>query len=145
MGDFDLKETLMSFMEDVWNQGDFSNLDSYLASAYKIHSDPGDPWEGQTIDQETFRERVAYSRNAFPDLRFDLREVIAEDDIVAASWVMSGTHRGDLPQLPATGKRFAISGITFYYFDAGKLAGHTQAFDQLGFLAQIGRLMLTPE
>ena len=67
----DLKSTVASFIDEVWNKGDFSNLRYYLASTYTIRSDPGDPWDGQTIDQNTFKERVAYSRNAFPDLRFD--------------------------------------------------------------------------
>jgi predicted ester cyclase len=56
---------------------------------------------------------------------------------------MSGTHRGDLPQLPATGRFFSISGMTFYEFRDQKLCGHTQSFDQFGFLKQMG-LFSTP-
>lgn len=32
----------------------------------------------------------------------------------------------------------AIPGMTIYYFSAGKICGHWQAFDRLGFLSQIG-------
>ena len=127
-------------MSEVWNKGDFNNLRDYLSPTYTIRNDPGDPWDGQTIDQNTFKERVAYSRNAFPDLQFDIQEMIEENKKIAVRWVMSGTHAGDLPQLPATGKCFSVSGMTFYYFEGGKLCAHRQTFDQLGFLSQIGML-----
>ena len=127
-------------MERVWNNGDFSQIETLVAAAYEIKHDPDDPWEGQVIGIDVFKERVLYSRNAFPDLRFDIQEMIAEDDKVVSSWIMSGTHLGDLPQLPATAKPFAISGMTIYYFAAGKVCGHWQAYDRLGFLGQIGFL-----
>ena len=133
-----LKSTLSTFIDRVWNKVDFSNLDVFVAPHYEIRNDPGDPWDGQTLDHGTFKERVAYSRNAFPDLHFAIQEMIEEDGKVVASWIMSGTHRGDLPDLPATGRAFSISGMTIYTFEVGKVSGHTQAFDRLGFLFQIG-------
>ncbi|MFN2191152.1 MAG: ester cyclase [Candidatus Promineifilaceae bacterium] len=132
-----LKQTLSQFMDQVWNQGNYDQIPKFVAPQYEIKNDPGDQWNGQVIDNETFKERVAYSRNAFPDLNFTIQEMVAEDDRVAASWIMSGTHMGDLPQLPATGRKFSITGITIYYFEDGKVSGHWQAFDQLGFLSQI--------
>jgi steroid delta-isomerase-like uncharacterized protein len=83
------------------------------------------------------KERVRYSRDAFPELHFEIQEMIEEKGKVAVSWIMSGTHKGDLPQLPATGKSFSISGMMLYYFEESKLCGHTQAFDRLGFLPQM--------
>ncbi|RME01673.1 MAG: hypothetical protein D6814_01020, partial [Calditrichaeota bacterium] len=114
-----LKSILRSFLEEVWNSGNFSNLENYLASSYEIKDDPGDPWNGKIINEQIFKERVSYSRNAFPDLHFDIQEMIEENDKVAVRWKMSGTHIGDLPQLPATGKTFIISGMTIYYFKDG--------------------------
>lgn len=131
---------LNAFVEEVWNAGDVSNLDRYLAPTYTVRDDPGDPWDGQTLDYDAFRTRLAYSRDAFPDLRFDIQESIEGNGRVAIRWVMSGTHEGDLPGLPATGRRFLISGMTFYYFEDGRICGHAQAFDQLGFLSQTGSL-----
>jgi len=100
----ELITTLTAFMEEVWNAGDFSNLDRYLAPAYTFRNDPGDPWDGRTLDRDTFRTRVAYTRDAFPDLTFDIQESIEGDDRVSIRWVMSVTHKGDLPGLPATGR-----------------------------------------
>lgn len=144
MPNTNLKSVLSSFMQEVWNEGDFSRLGEYIGATYEVIQDPGDPWEGQTIDQTVFQERVLYSRNAFPNIFFDLHEMIEETDRIAVRWTMSGTHTGDLPQLPATGRSFRITGMTFYYFADGKICGHRQSFDQLGFLAQIGALAFNP-
>lgn len=125
-------------MEEIWNSGDFSRCAELVFDSYEVKHDPGDPWEGQTLDLATFQQRVMYSRNAFPDLRFDIQEMIQEGDKVVASWVMSGTHLGDLPDLPATQRQFAIPGMTIYYFCNEKVGGHHQSFDRLGFLGQMG-------
>jgi steroid delta-isomerase-like uncharacterized protein len=132
-----LKTILGTFMEQVWNSGDYSQIEKFVAAQYHIKSDPGDAWEGRVLDHATFQKRVAYSRNAFPDLRFDIQEMLAEEDKVVASWIMPGAHLGDLLQMPATGKTFAIHGMTIYYFDGNKLCGHTQAYDRLGFYQQM--------
>ena len=130
---------LKHFMDVVWNAGDFSDLADYVSEAYTIKHDLGDAWEGQTLNHDTFKERVMYSRNAFPDLTFDIQEMVEEGNRVVAFWIFSGTHIGDLPNLPATGRPFSISGMTIYDFDeADRLTGHTQAYDRMGFLAQVG-------
>ena len=134
-----LKSTLQTFMGTIWNTGDFSQLEQYVSQQYTIKHDPGDAWEGQTLDHATFQQRVMYSRNAFPDLNFDIQEMVGEGNRVVAFWIMSGTHQGDLDNIPATGRQFSISGMTIYDFDdAGKVCGHTQAYDRLGFIGQMG-------
>jgi steroid delta-isomerase-like uncharacterized protein len=140
MTDKNLKTILTLFMDQVWNSGDTDQIADFVAPQYEIRSDPGDPWDGQVLDHNTFKERVSYSRDAFPDLHFEIQEMIAEDEKVVASWIMSGTHAGDLPQLPATDRPFSISGMTIYYFEGNILTGHWQTFDQLVFLSQIGYL-----
>lgn len=135
----DLKTTLAAFMEQVWNQGDFTQLAVLVSPHYEIKDDPGDAWNGQILDHATLQRRVMYSRNAFPDLNFAIQEMLAEGNKVLVRWIMSGTHLGDLQGLPTTGKPFAIAGMTIYDFDAaGKICGHTQAYDRMGFLEQMG-------
>ena len=132
------KRHVQSFMDQVWNQGNFSQLSTFVTANYHVGKDANDPWSDQMIDLSTFIKRVMYSRDAFPDLNFDIQELIEENEVISIRWIMSGTHQNDLPQLPATNRKFAIPGMTFYCFDEDKLCGHKQCFDQLQFLQQIG-------
>jgi steroid delta-isomerase-like uncharacterized protein len=121
----------------TWSQDDLTNLDSLIAEKYTIFSDPGDAWEGQTLDRDAYRKRLLHSRRAFPDLVFEIAQLIRQNDRVAVIWKASGTHRGDLRGFPATGKRLSFSGQTFYLIENGKAAGHWQVIDRLGFIQQL--------
>jgi len=64
---------------------------------YNASEDDYNPWNGQVINHEIFKQRVMYSRNAFPDLNLDIQEKAEGNDSKAIRWIMSGTHDGDLP------------------------------------------------
>lgn len=134
----DNARTLHDFMTQVWNQGDLAATDVWLADAYTIHSDPGDPWEGQTLDREGFRTRVAVSRASFPDLAFEIHDTVADGDKVAISWTLRGTNTGPLGGQPATGRRVETRGMTVYHFEDGRIAGHTQVVDRVAIAQQLG-------
>src|SRR5262252_1153528 len=59
---------------------------------------------------------------AFPDFKIELTSGFTADNWAGAEWTMSGTHRGDLPGLPATGKAFSIRGSTICELNAGKIS-----------------------
>jgi steroid delta-isomerase-like uncharacterized protein len=131
------KEILSRFLEEVWNAGDADAADRYLAARYEIKHDPGDPWHGRTLSIAEFKQRLAVSRAPFPQERFDVVEMVEQGDVVALSWTWEGVHGGDIPGFPATGRKIAMSGITFYYFDGDRLSGHWQIADRLGVMMQL--------
>ena len=121
----------------VWNRGEYGEIERLVAARYTIHSDPGDPWEGQILDRQGYEERVNYSRHAFPDLEFTVHEAVSAGDRVAVRWSAEGTHAGELRGLPATGKRLRFIGQTIYEMKDGQVAGHWQVVDRLGFFEQL--------
>lgn len=125
-------------MDLVWNRGDASAVDRFLADTYVIHSDPGDPWDGQTLSRETFKQRLLTSRGQFPDLYFDVSDTIAEGDRVAIAWTMRGTQTGSVPGRAASGRRIEVKGMTIYYFADGRISGHRQVVDRLTAGRQLG-------
>lgn len=127
---------LRDLHEQVWSYGNYGAVERLVAPQYTIHSDPGDAWEGQTLDREGYAERVRYSRNAFPDLVFTLEQVFGAAERVAVRWSAEGTHEGALRGLPATGRRLRFTGQTIYELKQGQVAGHWQVVDRLGFLEQ---------
>jgi len=131
---------LRRFIDEVWNKGDLAAIDGFVGDTYTIHSDPGDPWDGQTLTREGLSARIAVSRAPFPDLRFELGEMVAEGDRVAVCWVMHGTQTGAMGERPATGRTIRVNGITIYDFTAGRITGHRQVVDRLSVAQQFGIL-----
>lgn len=131
------KRVLASFLKDVWTDGKTEAVDHYLAEAYTIHSDPGDPWDGQTLSIEGFKDRLVRSRAMAPDQVFHVQTMIEEADQIAAAWTWSGTHLGDIPGIPATGRKITMSGLTIYQFYEDRLAGHWQVADRLSVFQQL--------
>jgi len=130
--------------ERVWSRGEYAAIPELVAPEYVVHSDPGDPWEGRRLDHSAYRERVAHSRRAFPDLAFHVDDIVANHDRVAVRWHAEGTQSGDLPGLPATGKRLSFRGQTQYELRDARVAGHWQVVDRLGFLEQVRSRVSAP-
>jgi steroid delta-isomerase-like uncharacterized protein len=132
------KEIVLKLIDEIWNKGNLDTVDELVCPQYVIKNDPGDAYEFQTLDLSAFKQRVKFTRDAFPDVQFSIKDVLCEGDKVAISWFMSGTQKGDLPNLPAAGKKINVSGLTIYYVSGGKITGHWQVIDRLSVLAQLG-------
>lgn len=130
---------LLDLYQQVWSYGDYAAVERLVAPQYTIHSDPGDAWEGRTLDRRAYTERVRYSRTAFPDLTFTPQELISAGERVAVRWSAEGTQEGALQELPASGRRLRFSGQTIYELKHGQVAGHWQVVDRLCLLEQLRR------
>ena len=83
---------LVQFMARVWNDGDLGAVDEFVAAPYTIHSDPGDPWDGQTLSVAGFKERLLASRAPF-SLRVQLAGGwVTLDDLVVNKVTQSHAH-----------------------------------------------------
>jgi predicted ester cyclase len=134
----DREALLRAFIEEVWNRGDVAAADRFVAARYTLRHDPGDPWDGQTLDLEGFKARVRASRAPCPEQRFALEGCWARDDAVVIAWRWTGVHAGELAGWAPTGRALTMSGLTAYFFDEDdRLTGHWQVVDRLGVLRQL--------
>ena len=58
---------------------------------------------------------------AFPDLRLEVQDVVAEGDHVAIRWLVTMTHTGDHLGFPASGRKGALAGSSFIVCKAGQI------------------------
>jgi len=89
-------------------------------------------------------ELRVFVRRAFaavPDFRYGVQSSFASSQWAVIEWVMSGTHRGDFPGIPATGKHFsAVRGSTVLELGAGKIRRESDYWDAATFMKQVGLL-----
>jgi steroid delta-isomerase-like uncharacterized protein len=82
-------------------------------------------------------------RAAFPDMRMDVEDVIADGDKVVARVRFAGTNDGAFMGQPATGKHVAVQLVDIFRLGAdGLVHEHWGVMDQLTMMQQLG---LVPE
>lgn len=75
---------------------------------------------------------------AFPDLRFTVDLLAAQDDLVASLWTATGTHSGEWQGIAPTNKHVTWQGINVFRVECGKIAESWGEANHLGLLAQVG-------
>lgn len=88
-------------------------------------------------------ELRAFAEGVFagiPDFKVDLKTRFAAGSWACMEWVMSGTHKGDFPGMPATGERFSIRGVTILELQAGKIRRNSDYWDAASVMKQVGLL-----
>jgi len=129
---------LREFIEEVWNNKKFDKVEKYVHSQYTIYVDNADPWEGKTLNHAEFKERLKFSFNSFPDMNFEIVSAIEDGNHVAITWILTGTNLGKIGDYPPTNKSIKTKGITIYHFKDGLINGHTQVFDRITVMKQLG-------
>jgi steroid delta-isomerase-like uncharacterized protein len=77
---------------------------------------------------------------AFPALRHDVEQVIAEDAKVVVRFVMSGKHEGAFFGIPPTGRSVTLAAHVILRLKDGKVSELFGIFDEAGLLRQLGVL-----
>jgi len=129
------KTSVRRLFEEVWNKGHVTVADELFASNYN-HHDSSTPDLGRGPESE--KKRVTLYRNAFPDIRFTVEDLISEGETVVARWSCHGTHKGELNGIAATGKQFHITGISMARFTNSKMFEGYVNWDGLGLMQQLG-------
>jgi steroid delta-isomerase-like uncharacterized protein len=78
--------------------------------------------------------------NVFPDFKVELTAQFIAGNRAGAEWTFSGTHKGDLPGLPATNKHVSVRAASVFEIEGGKLKRCSDYFDMATALRQIGAL-----
>jgi steroid delta-isomerase-like uncharacterized protein len=134
-----LKEVTLDGFERMFNHGELDQVEQATAPGAVDHQEP----EGTDFVAH-LKMVIATLRAAFPDLRFEVHEILAEGDIVACRSTMTGTHRapldlGPMAALPVTGARIEVPHMHFFRYDQdGRLTDLWHVWDTLLLARQIG-------
>ena len=124
------------YFEDVINKGNVAAIDQIVAGDFELQGPPSlmpEPLRGA----QTFKQVVEQLRATFPDLQFTVHDIVAENDIVMASWTMRGTHRGEWLGVPATSKLLTMTGVDVFRVSGGKIQSVRIHGDYLGVMRQM--------
>lgn len=124
-------KTLISTFVDAVNRRDFARLDAILTDDFRLP--PGEAG----LSRDALKAVLAYYVSAFPDLRYELVNIIAEGDAAAVHVRMSGTHNGEYQGVAGSGRTFVVDEVDLMQFRDGKISGYRIVWDELGFRKQL--------
>lgn len=130
----DNKELVRRFYGEFYDRRNLGVIDDLFSPEY-IHHSPDHP--GQLIDYQDFRKRELQVASAFPDIRRTIQDQVAEGDRVVTRSTVTGTHSGNLPSIPATGRKIEVEYIIINRIQDGKIVEGWEAYDSLGMYMQL--------
>ena len=129
------KKTVSRFLEKVWNEGVLEVEDELVSKDYVYH----DPAAPDLHGPEAHKQFVMLYRSALPDLHFTVEDLFGKGDKVVMRWTTTGTHKGELMGIPATGIETQGFGTSITRFDEeGKIVEEWTNWSALGFFQQLG-------
>ena len=123
-----------ALIEDAFAKGHLDLIDELCTEHYVDH----DPLQGDR-GRDDVKQTIASYREAFPDLAFSIKDVVAADDKVVVRWRAEGTFENAfMGQEPTGEKGEPVEGIGIDRFEDGKVAESWTQWDTARFMRNIG-------
>ncbi len=123
----------------VWRwlaAGDAGELDSFddlMHPEAAVHA----PLGLSTTSRDDEKAVWARARDAIPDIRHDVREVVKDGDVEMARVVVTGTMRGDFGGVGGTGRGFCIDQAVVVHLRDGMIIEAWEIADIAALRAQV--------
>lgn len=127
----DNKELFHRFV-DSWNSRDVSRMFEFWSPDLVHHHRDGD------YGRDDVLSLMSGFMEAFPDLRFEVQEVLADGDLVSARMIARATHQHELAGFPATGREVSVAVMGMIRVADGRIVEHWNVMDELAMMQQLG-------
>ena len=125
-------DVVRRFVDEVANSRNTSVISDLLTEDFRLPPGP------DGIDRASLVAVLEYYFTAFPDLHYELEDLVADGDKVVVRVKMTGTHKGDYDGAPGSGKTFAVDEVDIFTVVDGRISGYRIVWDELGFRRQLG-------
>jgi len=143
MGKVETENKLLvkEYYETVVNTGDITHISKFISGDYsEIFQN-----EKYQLGIEGAIKHIIGVRETYPDLKLMIDFQIAEEDFVASSYTMTGTHLGKWMGIKPTGKKINVTGVNVDKIKNGKIVEHGGAANLFNALLDIGAIRISEE
>ena len=126
------KDLYRRIVEEVWNSSNLKTVDEFIAANCIFHA-----FDRILKGPEQFRQYAKELLAVFPDIHFKIEDLIAEGDMVVSHWTLTGTHKGEFLEIPATNKKVEFQGSSILRIAEGKVIELWAYWDRYGVMKQL--------
>ena len=124
------EQRVRRYWEEFWGKGDRAAVEELYAPTFRQN--------GEETTREEWLAGAEAWRSKFSDWTVEVDKLFIFGDVVVSRVIYRGTHTGDLASLPATGKRYELSGIDIFEFEGDRVVDHWHETDHYDLFRQLG-------
>ncbi|UCD60894.1 MAG: ester cyclase [Flavobacteriaceae bacterium] len=136
-----LSNNLKVFIDSCWNDQNVSKLNELVDTNFVRMLN------GISVAKNE-NEMAAHMNvffTGFPDLKIQYNDAYIEGNNIFMNWECTGSNTGEFGEMPATGKKIKIQGLSHLYFTKeGKLYKEDVYYNELDLLQQLGYSLKSP-
>jgi steroid delta-isomerase-like uncharacterized protein len=129
--------TYAKTINDAWNSHDLERVLRFYSSGC-VSDDVGQA--SLMHGREGLHAMLTAYWKAFPDLRFEITDTVVQDSRIAIAWVAEGTHQGTIMNIPPTGHKVEVRGVSIIDIEHGLVVRGQYIWDLAGMLRHLGLL-----
>jgi predicted ester cyclase len=145
-GDDEVKspnDLAIQFVYNAFNEKDLAAVADFVSPEFVLHQNSATNPFGEGI--QGFATWITVLTTIVPDWNIVIQEEIAQDDLNATLWSLTGTHTGELQfpdgrVLPPTGNEISLEGLMMARIEDGKISELWIYFDLLEWEIATGQL-----
>jgi predicted ester cyclase len=136
MADIEYKRLVLRLYEQGWGAGNAEVIDEIFAPRHVVHWNEIKPTDQVRTTAEV-KAVVREYRAAFPDLRVEVNQLVAEGSKVAVQVTFIGTHTGIYEGFNPTGELSRFTDMQILHFADGKIVESYLGSGGLGYFYRI--------
>lgn len=126
---------IRDYFNKLWNRGELDCISEIIDCNYINHSPGGRNPEPGPSGLKPIIEEI---RAGFPDLNYEIEDLIITKDKVVARVTMTATHLGELWGINPSGAKIKVNQINIEKISNGKIVEHWRVTDELLLMKQLG-------
>jgi len=136
------KQKATEFLEVIYNQRQLDRIPDFVADDF-VDQTPGAP--PPPHGPAMVRRQADGTFAAFPDLKFEVKRMLAEGDLVAIHWSSRGHASVAMAGGAVEGRPATVQGISIFRYDEdGKIAESWDMVDRAGMMQELGFRFVPP-
>lgn len=128
-------QTLVKQVFDRLNKQDETVYTDLYSADYGWYF-PANNTEKLTREEEAGFVKLLWS--GFPDIQWNIEEIVTSGNVVMVRFTNEGTHEGEYQGIPPTGIKWESGGVWIARIKEGKLIEVREEADVLGWMQQLG-------
>lgn len=135
-------ETIAAEFFERINDHDLSVIDELCADDFEVEIARLGTDES-VVGREGLKAIFEEYFTAFPDIRYDIDAVVADDEQVAVFMTTTGTHEAEFRGIPATGNEIEVTEGGLVRIEDGEIVDLRPQVDMFGLFEQLGATLET--